>query len=150
MEEGENIDKIKKLLDWLYSTELTWVILILTCFIGLIELLPEIKYYGSSIGGMVLTFLLAFVALVLVGGCVLSIDKLVRVANTRIVLEQELPEKMKKRLQKAWGAAYKVTFVMDEDGKLLHWKRWIVSLASSIFIAIWVVIIILKIYLTSA
>ena len=150
MEEGENIDKIKKLLDWLYSTELTWVILILTCFIGLIELLPEIKYYGSSIGGMVLTFLLAFVALVLVGGCVLSIDKLVRVANTRIVLEQELPEKMKKRLHKAWGAAYKVTFVMDENGKLLHWKRWIVFLASSIFIAIWVVIIILKIYLTSA
>ena len=30
------------------------------------------------------------------------------------------------------------------------WKRWIVSLASLIFVAIWVAIIILKIYLTSA
>lgn len=148
--EEEAVNEMKKLLDWLYSTELTWTVLLLTFFIGLVELLPEIRYYGPSIADKVLTFLLAFVALVLIGGFIYSVDKLVRVTNTRIVLEQELPKTMKKRLRKTWTGIYELLFEMDEDGRLLHWKRWLVSLAYSIFAAIWVVIILLKIYLTIA
>jgi hypothetical protein len=109
---GEDVDaKKEKLMDWLLSTDLTWAVLILTCFIGLIELLPEIRYYGSSHGDVGLTCLLALVALVLVGGCIFSIDKFARLTNTRVLLEQEFSETVRRTFHGTKGGfIYNVLF----------------------------------------
>jgi len=141
----EDLEEVKRLLDWIYSRELSWLVIILTCFIGLIELLPEIRYYGPSFGDTCLTFLLTFIALTLVCGCVFSIDRFVRLTNVEGVLEQKLPKTMRYRLHSTTGPVHKIVYQLDEDGNLLCLKNWIVPLTSLIFMVIWILIISLKI-----
>jgi len=144
-EEIEDVDDVKRLLDWLYTRELSWAVLVLTSFIGLIELLPEIKYYGESIIDKCLTFLLATTALILVGGCVFSIDRFARLTNAEGALESKLPKKMKNRLHNTMGPVHKIFLKIDEKGNGPYFKRWAVPLICSLFAIIWVIIIILKI-----
>ncbi|MCJ7560723.1 hypothetical protein MUO79_08960 [Candidatus Bathyarchaeota archaeon] len=67
-EETLSPDEVRKLLDWFYDRELVWIVFGATCFIALIELLPEIRYYGSSFSGGFLTSLVACIASVFVFG----------------------------------------------------------------------------------
>jgi len=149
-QEKEAVDEIKTLLDWIYSRELSWAVLILTCFVGLIELLPEVRYYGSSATGMGLTFLLALIALTLVAGCIFSFDRFVRLTNVEGILEGKLSKTMRDTLYSTMGPFHKIVYEMDEDNDHAYLKRWVVPLVSLIFATVWIAIILLKIYLSLA
>lgn len=143
-EKEEEINEVERLLDWTFSRELMWSVLILTCFIGLIELLPEIKQYGSSINDVCLTSLVVFVALALVGGCIFAIDKFARLAYAEGVLLRKLSKTTRQALFSTMGPS-RIFFRRDKKGNLLGLKRWVVSLVSFIFAVIWIAIIILKV-----
>ena len=107
--------------------------------------MPEIRYYGSSIADTVLTFLLTFVALALVGGCVFSIDRFVRLTNVEGVLEKKLPKSMRNALYSTMGPFHKMVYEIGKDDNHVHLKRWVIPLTCSIFAVTWIAIIILKI-----
>lgn len=136
--------EITKLLDWVYNLELTWVVLMLTCFIGLIELLPAIGRNGSSISEITLTFFVTVIALGLIAGCVMCIDKLTRLSSKRVKLERQLPEAMRLSLKKTWGGFYRCFFDVDESGNAIDCKKSVKNLAICVFVIVWIAIIILK------
>lgn len=140
-----DFDDIKKLLDWITARELTWIVLGATCFIGLIELTPEIKHHGSSINGKGLTVLVILVTFVLIGGCVFSIDRYIRLVNSEGELEKELPESMRKQLWGTMGPAHNIFFEIDKDGNFLRVRNWVAPVVSSIFAIIFYLIVIFKI-----
>ncbi len=152
--ENEKINKeieeeAKKLLDWIYHRELTWLAFMLTCFIGLIEKLPEIKFYGSSVSGRCLSTLLTVVAMMLVFGCVFSIDRFIIWGNIELETEYELPERMRNRLHSSNESRHELLWEMDKKGKLLCLKSWLRPLIILLFIIVWIPIIILKLIVSN-
>ena len=145
MEEESTIDDVKTLLDWVYSSELSWIVLTLACFVGLIELLPEIKHYGSSVTDTALTYLLAFVALALVGSFIFCANTFVRRANAALFLEQKLPKTMRERGPRTITLIHKVMYEIDKEGRFVSLKRGPILVGSIVFAVIWIAIIVLKI-----
>ncbi len=148
--EGKEIGKpdTKRLLDWLFGRELTWVAIVAACFIGLVELLPEIRYYGLSATGLGLTFLLVFIAFVLVGATLFSFDRYIRLLESERILEKQLPQNMRKGLWGTMGPFHKILFKIDKNGDFLSVKKWVVYVISSIFAFAWILIIFFKLGLS--
>lgn len=96
IEEAEEVQETKRFLKLIYNKELTWIALTLTCFIGLIELLPEIKRYGSSTSETCLTFLVTLVGLVLVGGTIFCFDRFTTWIDIENAWQKELPSTCEK------------------------------------------------------
>ena len=139
-------NETEKILDWLYGRELSWAVITLTCFIGLIELLPEVRYYGSSVSCLSLTLLIFFVALALIGGCVFAINRFVKITNVEGIVEQRLSKKMRDDLHSVVGPTQRLLYRKDNEGNLLGLKRWIMPFTSLIFAVVWTAIIILKVF----
>jgi len=135
----------EKLLDWLFGRELTWAVLILTCFLGLIELLPEIRYYGPSLKETSLSVLILLVAIALLGGGAFSIDRYIRLVDAEGVWQQRLPKRLRRGLSGTCGPIHNILYEIDEDGDLLGLKSWMRPLVISLFVATWTLIIIVKV-----
>jgi len=58
-------DNLEKLIDWAFQTLISWSVILLTCFVGLIELLPEIKLHSGLGVGLAASLWLIYVVLVI-------------------------------------------------------------------------------------
>ena len=146
MKEEKEVDTVKRLLNLIYTKELIWVALTLTCFIGLIELLPEIKRYGTSASEISLTFLVTFIGLLLIGGTIFSFSRF----TTWLDIENKWQMNFSLTLRRIGpdhkiGLLHKIFVKTDKDGNILHFRKWVVPLTSFIFAAIWIAMIVLKI-----
>lgn len=140
-----NENEIKKLLSEVYNKELTWLALTLTSFIGLIELLPEIKNYGITVNEQLLTTITASVGFILVGATVFSFHRVTKWLEIENNIQKDMPITLRKiGPDSKIGMIHKVLLSIDDKGNISHFKKWVVPLVILIYIGIWVTVIILK------
>ena len=133
-----DMKKFEKLIDWGIQTQLTWTVIFLTCFVGLIELFPNIPRFDNLWSGRFVYLVLVMAIYVfLVAGLDYSIIRSVRIVHDNFEWAKRLKEPaLTDELIKTRGWA--VTKLLGNYGEIL--------LRSSIMLltAVWLAILFLK------
>lgn len=143
--ETENTEELsgkefEKLIDWGLQTQLTWSVIFLTCFIGLIELLPVIPRFDLSYSPSQAVYLL-FLGVIyafLVGGFAYSIHRTAKIIHWNFEWARRIPQsKLSASLYHTRGRLINILF--SKYGKVLVW------IAISMLIFAWTTIFVLKV-----
>jgi hypothetical protein len=134
--EALSLSNSEKLIDWAFQTLISWSVIWLTCFVGLIELLPEIKLHSGF--GIGLTVSLCLIYGILVIGIGYSSHRIGTLYAEIRMLQKSLPEQMKKKIYRAPHIA----LILDKEGKP---RKKSILLLSIIISALWVLTLIFKI-----
>ena len=145
-EESVEIDRLEeeqfgKLIDWGLQTQLTWSVIFLTCFVGLIELLPLIPNFSpsSSRPQTVYLALLGSVYVFLVGGLAYSIYRTKEIIRWNFEWAKRTPNaNLSMWLRDTRGILIKTLFSKHE--------KLIVSVAIGTVIVVWIAIFMLRVF----
>ena len=136
-------EETKKLIDWALQSLVTWSVILLTCFIGLIELLPEIKLYSDNIWGTLLSISLSIVYLILVLGLCYSFFRISTMFAQIWKWQHSLKGWIWEELR-CYRGVYEV-MIIDKEGTPRIMRLFLVSLIVAI---LWFLILISKILLS--
>lgn len=127
----------EKLREVTIQTQITWAVLLLTCFVGLVELLPELRLYYDM-----LWFSTALIVVYLVLATGLSYSIIRFSIATLFVLEWRrlLPKEVREKVVYLSPLYEKILF--DREKKL---RKWIVYLGSLLSFIFWCIILVGKI-----
>ena len=141
------IEQVKWLLDTQYQSIITWLASSIAVFIGMIELLPEIRQGLSWLNGF-LSFIYMFL---LAWGCI-SIYRVLALMQERVEREQRLQSKLnlpddlrvKFWIQKSW---LRRLFVMSSNEGKFESFNWKVIYAFLVgVILVWLAVLVTKIF----
>ena len=118
-------DKFQKLIDWGIQTQLTWAVIFLTCFIGLIELLPSIPKFGSiSSAEFTYMLLIGLIYFFLLGGLDYSILRTVKIVRSNFEWAEKANESVLcNELRKTRGLLVGLLYT-----KYAEWLLWLAIL----------------------
>jgi len=120
----------EKLYGWGLQRQLTWAIVVLTCFVGLIELLPEMKWY-KSIPWLSVCLVLIYIALA--GGLSYSVYVIGITFEHMSKWEEQFPDALKKEEKQATLPHLRI---VTKNRKMRRWIFWFVSVFSFVLWAI--------------
>jgi len=142
MQQNEELttEDVRHLVDWGLQKSITWMVLVLTCFVGLVEILPEIKSYGNAGAGLVLKWLVPVGAIILLVGLGVSIYMVFRTLDYMGTWQRKLPPPMVKELDETFSRLHWIFF----PGPNERMRKWIVWGATFGVPLIFLAIVILK------
>lgn len=129
---------LEKLIDWAFQTLISWSVILLTCFVGLIELLPQINLYSDNLWERLLFGSLSLIYLIFTIGLFYSLLRIGTLYAEIVELQSSLPEPMKQKIIRAPH----IDLVLDKEGNL---KKKTTFLLSSIVSTLWILALISKI-----